>query len=70
MIALVFVILGLTVFVDGYTQNDQSITRSNTIPNNTAQNTALNSTVQKKDEQTNVNTKKDYDGYIGTLKPG
>lgn len=67
---LIFVVLGLTIFIYGYTQQDQNTIQSNMIQDNTAQNTTQNNTVQKNNEQTNVSgTKKDYDAIITQKGP-
>ena len=65
LVILVFVVLGLTVFTYGYTQQDQNRTQSDVIQNNASQNAAQNRTVPENNKQTNINSNlKDYNAVI------
>lgn len=70
LVILVFVVLGLTVFTYGYTQQGQYVKENTTIQNNTAQNATQNSAVQKSNKQTDLNRNlKDYDAVITQKGP-
>ena len=61
LVVLVFVVIGLAIFISGCTQQGQ-----NTTQNNTIQNTAQNSTVQE--NKTNVNDSAKYNDISITQK--
>lgn len=65
IIVLIFVILGLTIFTYGYTQQSQYIKQNNTIANDTVQNVTPNSTVQN--NKTDVSGAR-YNGITITQK--